>query len=183
MDALLGVTNVPNGVWIDEEGMIVRPAEPAFPERNPGQPRAASGTVPEDMPERMRETLAEAQKIRIDPHKYTAALRDWAENGERSRYRLSPQEVIERSGARDAAEAMAAACFELGHHLWRAGFPDLAPRYWRRAHELHPGNWTYKRQAWQLADPLQGPSELYESDWLSDVRKIGAENYYPTLDM
>jgi hypothetical protein len=183
VDALLGVTNVPNGVWIDEEGMIVRPAEPAFPERNPGQPRAASGTVRDDMPERMREMLAEAQKIRIDPHKYTAALRDWVENGERSRYRLSPQEVMERSGARGAAEAMAAACFELGHHLWRAGYPDLAPRYWRQAHELHPANWTYKRQAWQLADPLQGPSELYESDWLSDVRKIGAENYYPPLDM
>ena len=30
-DELFGFVNVPNGVWIDEEGMIVRPAEPAHP--------------------------------------------------------------------------------------------------------------------------------------------------------
>ena len=33
-------------------------------------------------------------------------------------------------------------------------------------------------------DPvLQGPSEQYEGDWLSDVRTIGAENYYPPVDL
>ena len=35
LDARFGVVNVPNGVWIDEDGMIVRPAEPAHPGRNP----------------------------------------------------------------------------------------------------------------------------------------------------
>lgn len=127
--------------------------------------------------------LAEARKIRTEPQRYTAALRDWVENGERSRYRLPPHEVLERSGIRESAEAAAAAYFELGHYLWRSGAAERAPRYWRQAHELFPANWTYKRQAWQLADPLQGPSALYDSDWLTDVRKLGAENYYPPLDM
>jgi hypothetical protein len=35
-----------------------------------------------------------------------------------------------------------------------------------------------------VVDPvLQGPSEQYEGDWLSDVRAIGAENYYPPVDL
>ena len=29
----------------------------------------------------------------------------------------------------------------------------------------------------------QGQTALYEGDWLSDVRKIGAEHYYPPLQM
>ena len=48
-------------------------------------------------------------------------------------------------------------------------------RWFREAHRLQPDNWTYKRQAWEFVDPiLQGPSEQYEGDWLSDVRAIGA---------
>jgi hypothetical protein len=30
---------------------------------------------------------------------------------------------------------------------------------------------------------LQGPSEQYDGDWLSDVREIGAENYYPQVEL
>jgi len=48
---------------------------------------------------------------------------------------------------------------------------------------LQPDNWTYKRQAWSLADPFQGPTELYDSCWVEDVKKIGAENYYPQLKL
>ena len=54
--------------------------------------------------------------------------------------------------------------------------------WFREAHRLQPDNWTYKRQAWTFVDPLQGPTEPYDSDWLSDVKEIGAENYYPEID-
>ena len=56
-------------------------------------------------------------------------------------------------------------------------------RWFREAHRLQPDNWTYRRQAWSFLDPFQGPSEQYESDWLTDVRKIGAENYYPPVEL
>ena len=46
-----------------------------------------------------------------------------------------------------------------------------------------PTNWTYRRQAWSFEDPLQGPTEHYDGDWLSDVRASGAENYYPLPDL
>jgi hypothetical protein len=182
VDELLGVVNVPNGVWIDEEGMIVRPAEPAFPER-PAPPPWQDRPLPEGISAHMRDVLLEARKIRIEPRKYTAALRDWVARGKDSAYALSPDEVVERSGQRGIAEATAAAHFELGQHLWRTGRADLAVPHWRAAHRLQPDNWTYKRQAWRLADPEQGRTDIYDSDWLSDVRKIGAENYYPPLRM
>jgi len=46
MDALFGVVNIPNVVWIDESGTIVRPAEPGWP-------------GPQEYPEAMRKRLAE----------------------------------------------------------------------------------------------------------------------------
>jgi hypothetical protein len=179
LDELLGVVNVPSGVWIDEEGMIVRPPEPAFPWR----PRQPSDELLAQLPAITAEQLREAQKIRIEPERYVAALRDWVERGRDSAYALSPEEVIARSRSRDEGGARAAACFELGQHLVDAGHAADAVRWFKEAHRLDPQNWTYKRQAWSLADPLQGPTAEYDSDWLTDVRKIGAENYYPPLEL
>jgi hypothetical protein len=179
LDELLGVVNVPSGIWVDEQGVIVRPPEPAFP----WHPRQPSEELLAQLPAVAAEQLREAQKIRIDPDSYLAALRDWVALGPGSRYALSPDEVVARSQPRGEDEARAAAAFELGQHLQRAGHGQDAVRFFREAHRLQPQNWTYKRQAWSLADPLQGPTEQYESDWLSDVRKLGAENYYPAVDL
>ena len=71
----------------------------------------------------------------------------------------------------------------LGQNLHRTGHPADAVRWLREAHRLAPDNWTYKRQASSLADPLQGATSEYGSDWLTDVRKIGAENYYPAVEL
>ena len=179
LDELFGVVNVPSGVWIDEDGLIVRPPEPAFP----GRSAYRDTRVAPNLPERLAAMLDEAQKIRTEPEKYVSALRDWVARGKDSPFALSPDEVMKRSRPRPVEEAHAAAHFELGQYLHSTRRPGDAVRHFREAHRLQPGNWTYKRQAWSLADPLQGPTELYEGDWLSDVRKIGAENYYPPLHM
>jgi hypothetical protein len=159
--------------------MIVRPPEPAFPWR----PRQPTDELLAALPPLMAEQLREAQQIRIDPDPYLEALRDWVARGADSRYALSPEEVVGRSRPRNADHSAAAASFELGQHLHRTGFGADAVRWFREAHRLQPDNWTYKRQAWTFADPLQGPSELYESDWLTEIRKIGAENYYPAVEL
>jgi hypothetical protein len=181
LDELLGIVNVPTGVWIDEQGVLVRPPEPAFPGRVGVDYEHLE--LPDGTPKRLVEMLEETRKIRIDPPAYLAGLRDWAANGARSKFALSPEEVIERSAPRPREVSEAAASFELGQHLHRKGHTDDAVRWFREAHRLQPGNWTYKRQAWSFLDPFQGPSEQYESDWLTDVRKIGAENYYPPVEL
>jgi hypothetical protein len=179
LDELLGIVNVPTGVWIDEQGMLVRPPEPAFPWR----PRPLPDEVLAQLPAIAVEQLREAGRMRIDPEAYVAALRDWVAHGSGSRFALSAEEVIARSRPRSPEASRAAACFELGQHLHRSGHSDDAVPWFREAHRLAPDNWTYKRQAWTLADPLQGATSEYDSDWLTDVRKIGAENYYPALEL
>ena len=81
-----------------------------------------------------------------------------------------------RSPARRPASSLASTSIA-------AGSTEDAVRWFREAHRLAPDNWTYKRQAWTFADPLQGPTAEYDSDWLSEVRKIGAESYYPALEL
>ena len=181
LDEKFGVVNVPNGVWIDEQGTIVRPAEPAHPGRNPETESFRTMDI-STLPEEYRDVLVEARKIRTEPEQYLAMLRDWVEHGSASRYALSADEVVERSHARNDAEARAAAHFELGQHLHRAGEHAAAIPHWREAHRLAPDNWTYKRNAWNFEDPMrQGHTDAYEGSWYEDVKKLGAENYYPPL--
>ena len=187
---LFGVINIPSSVWIDENGMIVRPAEaaPAPPQATPSAPRLG---VTAELPRRFVEIMAEAAKIRKDAHGYHAALRDWVARGAASRFALSPDEVVARSRPRDNAKALGHAHFQLAAQLEMDGHHEAAVHHFREAHRLVPDSWTFRRQAWSLEKvgdgPLarfwQGPNPEapdawpYEGDWLSDVRRIGAENY------
>jgi hypothetical protein len=180
-DELFGFVNVPNAVWIDEAGTIVRTAEAATPGTNPFLESFQSidlTTLPPDL----ADVLREARKIRTDPEQYVAMVDDWVARGTASRYALTPDAVIRRSGVRTDAEATAAAEFELGQWLHRHGDHDAAIPHWRNAHRLFPANWTYKRQAWNFEDPgTQGRTDAYDSSWYEDVLAIGAENYYPEI--
>jgi hypothetical protein len=181
VDELFGVVNVPNGVWIDERGVIVRPAEPAHPGRNPATDSFRTMDVSK-LPPDVAEMLVEARKIRTEPDLYLAMVHDWVEHGAESRYALAPDEVIRRSHPRSMDEATAAAEFELGQHLHQAGDHAAAIPHWRAAHRLAPNNWTYKRQAWNFEDPVrQGHTDAYDSSWFENVKALGAENYYPKL--
>jgi len=183
LDELLGISNVPMGVWIDEEGVLVRPPEIAHPGKSMLREMMRGQKIPEDLPPYVLEMLAETTKIRVRPERYAEALRDWAARGADSPYALAPDEVVERSRPRPPALSEAAAHFALGQHLHRAGDVEGARAHFREAHRLDPDNWTYRRQAWSFEDPLQGPTEHYDSDWLTDVKRSGAENYYPLPDL
>jgi hypothetical protein len=174
---LLGIVNVPSGVWVDEEGTVVRPPETAFPGR------VSLPELPEEIPPKLIEVAQETMKIRVSPKRYLAALRDWAETGSASRFALDPDEVVRRSKPLPPEASLAAAHFELGQHLHRRGQVDAAIPHFAEARRLEPGNWTYKRQAWSFADQLQVDTGPYDGDWLSDIRELGPESYYAPLDM
>jgi len=186
-----GVINIPSSIWIDEAGMIVRPAEPA-----PAPPKPADAPPPEapDLsaaPERLKNMMQEAAKIPSDPEAYHQALRDWVAKGAASEFAMDPATVVERSRPRTADVAMGHAHFELATGLVIAGEKESAIEHFRRAHELVPDSWTFRRQAWSL-EPVgdgpfarfwQGPAPdapeqwPYEGGWLEDIQREGAENY------
>lgn len=177
VDELFGVVNVPNGVWINEDGVIVRPAEPAWPGFTMVSEWKDAG-----MNEHQRQMLAHVRQIRYETDLYLEMLLDWVELGSASRFALTPEEVVARSQPRSEDGARAAAHFELGEHLHREHGPAAAVPHWRAAHRLQPENWTYKRQAWSIEDPAsQHATGAYDSNWLTDVAQIGAVNYYPKI--
>jgi hypothetical protein len=133
MDARFGVTNIPQVMWVDESGTIVRPPEPAMP-----------FAVGEDAL-RIVELLGDNG----ERERYVAKVRDWVENGEHSRFAFTPDEVIRRSTPRSSAGSEAAAHFELAEHVWTLeGMSERAVAHFNAAHDLQPDNITYKRQAY-----------------------------------
>jgi hypothetical protein len=165
LDELLGVVNVPSALWVDENGMIVRPPHTAAVERYDFSKLKAPAGLPDDLDAHIRDMLEQVKRIpRFDADHYVEALRDWVEHGAASEYALSQDEVVRRSAPRPPAVAEAAAEF-------------------RAAHRLQPDNWTYKRNAWELVSPgIQGPTDFYDGDWLSDIKAAGPEHYYARPD-
>ena len=174
---LLGIVNVPSGVWIDEAGTLVRPPETAYPRR----PAFLDREIPADATVERARAIAVTRKLRIDAEGYVAALRDWVDHGAASRFVLAPDEVVRRSRPRPAEAALAATHFELAQHLFRSGHPDAAIQHFQEAQQLAPDNWGYKRQAWQLSGS-EAP-RIYGTTWLEEVQRVGAENYYPPLEL
>ncbi len=110
--------NVPTGIWIDERGRVVRPAEPAW-------------TTDQSMKFGGKGLATEGQL-------YVTALRDWVKNGERSPYALSDEEFARRMKPASPAAMEAEASFKLAVWFHENGEGELSTKYFARAQQLNP---------------------------------------------
>jgi len=149
--------NVPMGIWVDERGRVVRPAEPAWTTSTPIR-------------------IGAEKSIVIEGELYLAGLRDWVRNGEASRYVLPDEEFARRVKPRTPAEMEADASFKLAVWFHDQGNAELASKYWRRAQELNPDDWNYHRQDWSFT-----PSEAGKK-WREKFDRLDRP-YYPKLEI
>lgn len=149
-----GMVNVPTGVWIDEQGRIVRPNEVAFIDD-----RFKPFTNMESAP-------------------YIDAIRDWAANGAKSAYVLSEAELKARmkpqSDDRANDRLKADAEFALAEYLYKEGKGVDAIPHFKEAQRLDPENWNYKRQAWALSNADRD----YDTNFGKEVKKLNGKPYY-----
>lgn len=148
--------NVPMGIWVDEKGRVVRPAEPAW----------TSDQVMK---------ITSEKSIRTQGEEYVAALGDWVRNGERSRYALSDEEFARRVKPRTVQEMEADASFKLAVWFHENGDNELAAKYWERAQALNPDDWNYHRQEWSFGTDAG-------KKWMEKFQKLD-KPYYPALEM
>ena len=144
------------GVWIDEHGRIVRPAEPAWTES--------------------RTDTYGGKPLVIEGAAYVAALRDWVTKGDRSEYVLPDDEYARRVKPRAANEMEAEASFKLAVWFQERGDAAMAAKYFERAQQLNPDDWNYHRQEWSFTPQDAGRK------WLEKFQKQTAP-YYPKLEL
>ena len=166
---LYGIVNVPQAVWIDQAGRIVRPAEPAGAYE--GFRRMDRAT--REMPEEVARLTAQAKTTYLD------AIRDWARNGARSPHAFAAAQARAHLPAMSEDAATAQALFRLAQVLFRRGERAEAERWMREASRLHPESWCIWRQG-------AGVTELglaAQPDFWARVDALGSKRYYAQVDM
>jgi len=166
---LYGLVNVPQAIWIDEQGRIVRPAETAgvyegFRKMN---------RTTREMPEQVAQTMAAARSTYLD------AIRDWVRRGAQSQYAFSPDRARAHLPAVTEDTQMAQAMFRLGQFLIRTGEREEGDRWLAEASRRHPDSWCIWRQRAGVND--QGLAALPE--FWQRVDALGEKRYYARVDM
>ena len=170
---LYGMVNVPNAVWIDEAGRIVRPPEPAGVNEAFKAIDLPTFTMPP-------EAIEAGSSNR---NRYLAAVRDWVRRGADSPAVLPAEEVQRRMGSADAGVAAAAARFRLAQAVYKRKGLEAARPHFAEAARLRPESWAYQRQARQLADP-DAVGELDAGpDFWAALEARGAGGFYPPIDL
>jgi len=158
---LYGMVNVPQCVWIDEQGRIVRP------------PEATGSTDHFRRMDRATRTMAPEDRAERDAARqfYLDAVRDWVLSGKHA----LPRDTARAKLPRITEEvALAHAHFRLGTWLCRHGNTEEGDRHLAEAIRLHPQSWNMFRQAADLREVgLASGPEFWER-----VLSLGDRHYY-----
>jgi hypothetical protein len=166
---LYGIVNVPQAVWIDEAGRIVRPAEAAGAYEGFRKMNRETREMPEDV----ARLTAQAKATYLD------AIRDWVRRGARSPHAFTADQARAHQPVLTEQTAAAQAMFRLGQLLIRRGEAAEGRRWVQEASRLHPDSWCIWRQSAGVND--QGLAAL--PDFWARVNALGPRRYYPPVDM
>jgi tetratricopeptide (TPR) repeat protein len=166
---LYNLVNVPQAVWIDEAGRIVRPPECAGSTDHFRAMNRVTATMPE-------EAIAERARIKA---LYVDALRDWVLKGDQSAHVLSSARATAKLKQPQPAIALAHARFRLGQHLLRAGQTQEAEKQFAEAVRLHPDSWNIWRQT---APKLENGFAAGPEFW-ARVDALGDRPYHAPIDL
>lgn len=154
VSSLYGMVNVPTGVWIDEQGRIVRPLETAYTSRQ---------TL----------NIPGGKSITTEGDRYVEALRDWVANGASSKYVLSGEQIRAALRGPTDDEKQADSSFRLAVFLHDRGRGDLAAKWFQNAQKLNPESWNYHRQEWSFTPAEAG------GKWLKKFQSQDKPYYDP----
>lgn len=166
---LYHLVNVPQAVWIDEAGRMVRPPETA------GATDAfrAMDRKTFAMPE-----AVQAERTRAKAS-YLAAVADWARRGAASPHALDAKGARARLPEVSEAMAEAHARFRLGAALRRQGREAEAAAQWAEASRLHPDSWAM----WRQAAPKDERGLASGAAFWARVDALGERPYYPRSEI
>jgi hypothetical protein len=153
ISSLFNLVNVPAGVWIDEQGKIVRIDEGTYTKKH------------------------QLGAIEFGSNDYVPAVRDWIANGADSPYVWTAQEVAQRIIPRTPQAERAEPAFKLGVYFHRRGNSAKADQWWEESQKLNPDSWNFHRQDWSFN---RAEATI---KWMSKVGKLGDKPYYRPLQL
>ena len=166
---LYHLVNVPQAVWIDEQGRIVRPAEAAGAYEGFRAMNRATREMPEDAAAR----TARAKSTYVD------AIRDWVLRGPESAHAFDADQARAHVPAPSDDTVRAHAMFRLGQLLIRRGQGEEGDRWLGEASRLHPESWCIWRQRAGVTEA----GLAAQPDFWTRVDALGSKRYYERVDM
>jgi hypothetical protein len=166
---LYHMVNVPQAVWIDEHGTIVRPTESAGAYEGFRRMDRVTREMPGDAARLTAETKAT----------YLNAIRDWVRRGRASGHAFDAERARARAPRPTEDVARAHVAFRLGQHLIRHGQAEEGDRWLAEASRRHPDSWAMWRQR-------AGVTELglaAQPDFWARVDALAERRYYAPIDM